>query len=218
MRKKSKPKNSEGPVFAVTFDPRLPSLGSIQAKHWRSMKARDSYLGKVFKRPPIIAYKRQQNLRGYLVRAQVPKEQDRYPKRHLNGMNRCNKNCTACPNVSQGKNIKINGISWKINKNLDCQSSNVIYAICCKKEKCNQVYIGETKRILKFRLNDHWGYVNHIDNATGSHFNQAGHSLADLSVTVIEKVKKLDYAYRKEREEYFIRKFNTLHRGLNRKY
>ena len=90
---------------------------------------------------------------------------------------------------------------------------------CCKKEKCYQVYIRETKRKLKFRLDDHWGYVNnYIDNATGSHFNLAGHSLADLSVTVIEKVKKLDDAYRKEQEEYFIRKFSTLHKGLNRKY
>ena len=113
-------------------------------------------------------------------------------------MKKCNKNCTACPYIRQGKNIKINGIGWKINKNLDCQSHNVVYAICCKKENCKQVYIGETKRILKFWLDDHCGYINsNIDNATGSHFNLAGHSLADLSVTVLERVKKQDNAFRK---------------------
>ena len=72
--------------------------------------------------------------------------------------------------------------------------------------------------MLKFRLDDHRGYVNnHVDTATGSHFNQPGHSLADMSVTILEQVRKNNDAYRKEREEYFIRKFNTIQKGMNRK-
>ena len=60
----------------------------------------------------------------------------------------------------------------------------------CKKN-CKQVYIGETKRILKFCLADHRGYVlnNNKATATGLHFNLPGHSLEDLSITVIEQVK-----------------------------
>ena len=78
-------------------------------------------------------------------------------------------------------------------------------------------YIGETKRILKFCLADHRGYVNSGDDtATGEHFNLPGHSLSDLSITILEQVKKKDDLYRKEREKYFIRKFNTFYRGLNR--
>ena len=38
-----------------------------------------------------------------------------------------------------------------------------------------------------------------------------------LSVTVLEQVRKMDDAYKKEREEYFIRKFDTLNRGINKK-
>ena len=54
---------------------------------------------------------------------------------------------------------------------------------------------------------------------TGSHFTQPGHSLANLQVTAIEQIKKTnDNEYRKEREEYFIRKFNTVNKGINRKY
>ena len=46
--------------------------------------------------------------------------------------------------------------------------------------------------MLKFRLDDHRGYGNnHVDTATGSHFNQPGHSLADMSVTVLEQVRKI---------------------------
>ena len=79
-------------------------------------------------------------------------------------------------------------------------------------------YVGETKQILKFRLADHRGYVNTQDltKATGLHFNSPGHSLSDLRITVLEKVRSDDDLYRKEREKYFIRKFNTFYKGLNR--
>ena len=78
-------------------------------------------------------------------------------------------------------------------------------------------YVGETERILKFRLAEHRGYVNNNDDtATGEHFNMPGHSLSDLTVTILERVKSTDDLYRKEREKYFIRKFNTYYRGLNR--
>ena len=90
------------------------------------------------------------------------------------------------PISNQEKSIKINGIDWKINKQVNCSSYNVVYAICCKKDQCKEVYIGETKKMLKFRLDDHRGYVNNgVNKATGSHFNQPGHCLADLSVTII---------------------------------
>ena len=88
----------------------------------------------------------------------------------------------------------------------------------CKKDNCNMRYIGETKRILKFRLADHRGYVSNMDEktATGEHFNLPGHSLSDLSIVILEQVKKKDDLYRKEREKYFIREFNTFYKGLNK--
>ena len=81
------------------------------------------------------------------------------------------------------------------------------------------VYLGETKRQFKFCLADHRGYLinKHTNQATGLHFNLPGHSLGVVSATVIDIVKKNDIIYRKEREEYHIRRFNTLKKGLNRK-
>ena len=52
--------------------------------------------------------------------------------------------------------------------------------------------------------------------STGHHFNLPGHSLSNMKVTVIEKVKKVDQNYRKEREHHFIRKFKTNYKGMNR--
>ena len=208
------------PVFVVTYDPRLPSVSSIQAKHWRSMVNRDKYLAEVFPSPPLTAYRRQPNLRSNLVRATVAKGPNRYPKRNQWGMKKCNQpDCAACPYIREGNNITINGTQWRIMKKLDCNSYNIVYAIVCKKDTCKQVYLGETKRQLKSRLADHRGYVGNKDTtATGQHFNSPGHSIADLSITAIEQVKKNNIFYRKEREELHIRRFNTLYKGLNRRF
>ena len=87
----------------------------------------------------------------------------------------------------------------------------------CNKVECRLKYIGETKWIMKFRLTEPRGYIsNDDDTATGKHFNSPGHSISDLSITILEKVKRKGEMYRKEREKYFIRKFNTFYRGLNR--
>ena len=97
---------------------------------------------------------------------------------------------------------------------------NVVYLIECTKENCkNNIYIGETSRTLRSRLAEHRGYVTSqvTDQATGAHFNLPGHTVANMKATVIEMVKKQSDVYRKERENFFIRKFNSYHAGLNKK-
>jgi hypothetical protein len=220
LQKVNRAKEIKRPVFPVTYDPRLPSVTTLISKHWRSIISRDKHLKEVFPSPPLIAYKRQPNIRSYLIRAALAKGQQRYPQRNQKGMTKCNKNsCSACPYVREGKGLRINEESWKINRKLDCNSYNIVYAIICKKDACRQVYIGETKRMLKFRLAEHRGYVlnQHTNQATGHHFNLPGHSLSDLEITAIEQVRKNDLIYRRQREEYHIRRFNTINQGINKK-
>ena len=106
--------------------------------------------------------------------------------------------------------------TWKINKNVNCLTENIVYLIECT--KCKEKYIGESERSLKCRLADHRGYVDNglINTATGSHFNQPGHSLSNLSITIIEKQKNKSGIYRKERERYFINMFNSYYKGMNK--
>ena len=101
---------------------------------------------------------------------------------------------------------------------LTCDNSNIIYMIQCNIDRCLKRYIGECKRSLRERLSDHRGYISNqvISQATGAHFNLPGHSLANLTITILEKVKNNDDEYRKQREKYFIRKFNTYYKELNR--
>ena len=211
-------KANQRPVLVVPFDPRLPPISEIMAKHYRTMTGQDSYLKEVFIVPPLTAFRRQQNLRNHLIRAKVPQHERDRPRRYIKGMKKCGAQCTACPYILEGQDIKINGEQWKINRQITCNSCNLVYAIYCLKDNCRQVYIGETKRMPKFRLADHRGYVtnNVTSQATGEHFNLPGHSLADLRVTVIEQTARRSNEYRKEREHYHIQKFNTFHRGINK--
>ena len=156
---------STGPVFSVLYDPRLPPIGNIVAKHWRTMTSRDKHLAEVFPRPPLIAFKRLQNIRQHIIIAKVHTQQRQ--QRKVKGMKKCGKSCTGCQYIKEGKSLKINGVDWKINQTLNCKSYNVVYAVICKKESCRQVYIGDTKRFLKSRLDDHRGYINHGVEATG---------------------------------------------------
>ena len=96
---------------------------------------------------------------------------------------------------------------------------NIVYIIECEKDNCDQRYIGETKRTLRSRLAEHRGYVKNkqTDKATGKHFNLPGHTVANLKISVIEQVRYNLDLYRKEREEFYIRKFNTFNDGMNRK-
>ena len=181
------------------------------------MICNDQHLKQVFKNPPLVAFKRQRNLKDNLIRAKVANPPALRSKRKNPGMKNCGKMCTACPFVKQGRHInnKQNPI-WKINKNVNCETSNIIYLIECT--KCKERYIGETKRSLRARLADHRGYVNNqrVDVATGAHFNKPGHGLSNLSITIIEKQKNENDQYRKEREKYFINKFNTHYKGMNK--
>ena len=65
------------PVFVVSFDPRLPSIPKITRKHWRSMISQDTHLEEVFKEAPLIAFKRQSNIRESLIKAKIA------PKRNM---------------------------------------------------------------------------------------------------------------------------------------
>ena len=62
------------------------------------------------------------------------------------------------------------------------------------------------------------GYISNLvlSRATGDHWNQPGHSLADLKVVILEQTRNNSEEYRKEREKFFIRLFDKYNTGLNK--
>ena len=101
-------------------------------------------------------------------------------------MKRCN-NCGICPYVKEGKSVGATSTNYKTNINtmVSCSSKNIIYLLGCK--KCPQQYIGESERSLRERFVEHRGYVNtrNFSKTTGVHFNEKGHSVSDMEISIV---------------------------------
>ena len=100
----------------------------------------------------------------------------------------------------------------------NCNSYNIIYIIECNLDYCKSRYIGMSSRILRHRLSEHRGYVVNrmVSKPTGEHFNQPGHGIENMKIAILEIAKSNNIEYRKQRESYFINKFNTFYKGMNR--
>ena len=166
---------------------------------------------------PIVAYKRQKNIREVVIKAKVPPLNTR-PRRIQNGYKKCNyPSCLTCPYSIPGKLVKATATNYsvEVNRPVSCDTKNVIYLITCK--HCREQYVGETFRTAHSRFCNHRGYVNNkAEKATGQHYNLPGHSISDMSFQIIEKVISKDNFYRKEREKMYIQKFNSKLKGLNK--
>ena len=70
--------------------------------------------------------------------------------------------------------------------------------ILAYKESCTERYIGPSFLPLKKRISEHKGYITSIfpTQATWEHFNLPGHSINNVTVKIIEKVRKNNKCYR----------------------
>ena len=57
--------------------------------YWRAMVNMDPYMLEVYPEPPLTAYKRQKNIKDYIIRSKVPHPSQRL-KRIMKGMTKCN--------------------------------------------------------------------------------------------------------------------------------
>ena len=132
-------------------------------------------------------------------------------------MKKCGR-CLACSYVKTGKNIKStsSNFSTELNTAVDCNTSGVVYCIECK--ICRTQYVGKTKDKAKERFLKHRGYVQNkeLSQATGNHFNLPGHSVSDMTFTIIEKVHRKDPFFLRQREKFYIQKFNVKMKGINK--
>ena len=68
----------------------------------------------------------------------------------------CGQNCSTCPYITNGLTsytFYATGETRSITSHITCNTKNVIYMVQCN--RCNLKYIGETKRRLKDRFNEH---------------------------------------------------------------
>ena len=164
--------------FVITYNPALPNIARIIHQHSNVLYSSDPCRN-VFKTLPLVAYRRCKNISDILVRAQLTETPDSSNSRATPGSFRCNsRNCTTCPYIEHGRNhytFHSTGETYHIKSHITCTTFNVIYMIQCR--LCNLQYIGETKRRLKDRFNEHRRPVlnptsNYISTAVSEHSSQ----------------------------------------------
>ena len=106
---------------------------------------------------------------------------------------------------------------------MTCNTKNLIYMIQCT--LCNKQYIGETKRRLKDRFNEHRRPVDKTNTKSSpttvsDHFlNTANHTASNILLIPIEQIFSSLDAIRKAKEAHYITNLaNTLEpNGLNKR-
>ena len=143
--------------------------------------------------PPVIAHRHHASVRDLLVHSTL---QNNTPHtQQPAGVYKCNHpRCLTCPVLQQGQtNYIFTAISEqrKIIDHLSCKSKNFIYLIQCNKCKCQ--YIGETKRQLNERFGEHHRSMLNLQQLSDPtpvslRFNQAGHSINDVTLIPLELI------------------------------
>ena len=173
----------------------------------------DSTTNNIFRKPPLMAFRRAKNLKDLLVRSSLPHD----PPNHPTGTFPCSRTiCRTCPHVNSSNTITTPKGHVNITGHYTCTTENVVYCLTC--EKCpSTVYIGETGRRMADRFRQHRRDVinGRNDLPVPAHFNQPDHSLQDMKVAVL-KAGLVNQQHRKKQEMRYIFKHGTLApSGLN---
>ena len=132
------------------------------------------------------------------------------------------RHCHTCENVIECSSVisTTTKFVFKIRQNLNCASSNLIYLVQCK--ECEMQYVGQTKRSLRLRTNNHRAdIVNERETTIANHFNTNTCSIDDFQITPIFECPRFDNEeettkFRLDIEQYFIEAFKSyLPYGLN---
>jgi len=134
------------------MNPALPNITNILRKHFTLLHS--SYRCKdIFQHLPLVAFRRSSTLRDILVKAQLPGNAPNQSSLNTAGSFRCGQDCATCPYISNGLQqytFFATGETHAIKSHLTCNTKNLIYI-----NRCRLQYIGETKRRLKDRFNEH---------------------------------------------------------------
>ena len=96
---------------------------------------------------PLVSYRRDRNLRDYLVHSAERTDSDA-------GTFACHHpRCLTCRHTTSQTILQSPKRLYTIRDRFTCQSENVVYSIICR--RCGCLYIGETGRRLRERFGEH---------------------------------------------------------------
>jgi len=178
--------------------------------HWHYIQ-NDPAVGKFFQNYPIMAFKKNKNLKTYLVRAKIKPPSNSYLSQNspairlelehqpvsdsldINPFHRAPDTMTPCPIRScflhkyLEKSLRVQSTvttrSFRVRGNLNCNSNNIIYLIQCK--KCKKQYVGQTITSLRHRISQHNNNKQISNSTVEQHFCLPDHI---MEVQPIEQI------------------------------
>ena len=167
--------------LVLTYHPLNEKIKRILLNNFRILN-NDSETWRIFTDAPLVAYRRDRNIRNVLVHTAVG-SQFADPA----GTVPCNRpRCRTCQHVSFS--LTVNGPNCTINikEHFSCHSRNIVYCISCR--RCPALYIGETGRTLRERFGEHLRSIEKKSPGfpVAEHFNGLDHTLSDAEIRGIK--------------------------------
>ena len=166
----------ERPIVSVLYHSHNLPVCRILRSNWHILK-NSATVGTTFCDRPLVAFKKDLNLRNILVHSNLRSRVNTTP-----GTFPCTTDrCKACPHLCA--NISIRGPKGQmyIKRTFTCQSNKLVYAIIC--QLCKMIYVGETARSFVVCFAEHLADIRHNrSKPVAQHFNSASHIIADVRV------------------------------------
>ena len=176
----------------TTYNPQDNLARKIVDTNWPTL-GRTNTTENLYNAHITYGYRRNKNLRDFLVQAKLDSTQ---PKRRVgpddrpNPLNKCrSRSCTYCPHLDRSGTITstTTGRTYQSKRHISCCSHNLIYCITCT--ICKKQYVGQTSKKLKERFINHFGNINNkrLADPIGRHFSSAGHTgRKTLTIHIVE--------------------------------
>ena len=168
---------SERIPLVLTYHPLNERIKRILLRNFNILSS-DPETRAVFPQPPLVAYRRDSNLRDILVHTS-DSSQSTFHTGTYPCLQAC---CCTCHYISSDTYVRGPQYSFVIKKAFSCQTSGLVCCISCS--RCPAVYIGETGCTLRQRFGEHLHSIekNLPGFPVAEHFNMVGHSIDDALV------------------------------------
>ena len=214
-------------VFPTTFNPRGPNVRAIVKKH-SHLLSKSLAAKKVFPNGVMVAYKREQNLKELLTRADPYSIKSAITDLTPRGYKRCSQKCDSCDNFVMETDSIVSfatGKRYRVRGDFNCNTTHLIYCAICT--KCCQQGVGSTI-VWKPRLACYKSHIKHHHETCGivKHFihqcpndeNPGDHlvfvildSLNNISGLSEDQIEELLL----QKEKFWIGTLCTMHKGMN---
>jgi len=203
-----KDKEKNAITFPIIFNPINKNISQKILSNFKVLQE-DADVKDIFNTRPIVAYKRDRNLKDTLVHSKLKSTND------ATGTTPCNATrCLTCKYICSDTLVIGPKSFYEVRQNFNCKSKELIYCLSCK--KCGDLYVGETGRALCDRFREHRRNIinKNENNEIALHFNSNGHSLEDIQIQGLKYCSST--IQRKLEEAKIIGKLGcVLGRGMN---